>query len=65
MEGRLSSHTKSERAKADVEFEKVQSDARQREKARDKRSSETQPRDDNIARLKALRLARDAAEAED
>jgi hypothetical protein len=58
----MSDHTKSARARADAEFEKVQSDGRAREKARDQRDTETQTRDDNTARLKAARLARDAAE---
>ncbi len=58
----MSDNTKSARARADAEFEKLQSDNRAREKARDKRDTETQTRDDNTARLKAARLARDAAE---
>ena len=61
----MSEHTKSARAKADAEFEKVQTQAREREKARDVRDSEVQKRDDNTARLKAQRLARDAAAKKD
>jgi hypothetical protein len=57
----MSEHTKSARAKADAEFEKVQTQAREREKVRDTRDEVEQARDDNIARLKAQRLARDAA----
>ncbi len=59
--GSVSEHTKSARAKADAEFEKVQTQAREREKVRDTRDEAAQARDDNIARLKAQRLARDAA----
>lgn len=57
----MSEHTKSARAKADAEFEKVQTQAREREKVRDTRDEATHARDENIARLKAQRLARDAA----
>ena len=59
----MSEHTKSARAKADAEFEKVQTQAREREKARDVRDAAMQVRDDNTAKLKAQRLARDAAKA--
>lgn len=58
----MSNRTTSARAKADAEFEKVQSEARGREIAHDKPDTVTQGRDDNTARLKGLRLARDAAE---
>ena len=58
----MSEHTKSARARADAEFEKVQTQAREREKARDTRDAAEQARDDNTAKLKAQRLARDAAE---
>ncbi|NNM73424.1 hypothetical protein [Enterovirga aerilata] len=58
----MSDHTKSARAKAEAEFQKVQSEARDRDRIRDRRHSETQARDDNTARLKALRLAADGAE---
>ena len=56
----MSEHTKSARARADAEFEKVQTQAREREKVRDARDEALHARDENIARLKAQRLARDA-----
>lgn len=56
----MSRHTREARAKADAEFEKVQSEARAREKARDARDTESDAQEAKTARLKALRLARDA-----
>ena len=61
----MSEHAKDERAKADAAYEKLQRDARAREKEREKQAEGLKARDDNIARLKALRLARDAAERKD
>ena len=58
----MSEHTKDERAKTDAAYEKLQRDARARERDRAKQAEELKARDDNMARLKALRLARDAAE---
>ena len=58
----VSEHTTDERAKTDAAYEKLQRDARAREREREKQAEELKARDDNMARLKALRLARDAAE---
>ena len=52
----MSSHTKSARAKADVEFEKTQTQAHERNKAKSERDAVAQAGDDKIARLKAQRL---------
>ncbi|MGA0595142.1 hypothetical protein [Enterovirga sp. CN4-39] len=58
----MNDHTRSARAKADAEFEKLQSQARAREKTLSERETQIQARDDNTARLKGLRLARDEAD---
>ena len=58
----MSDHTKEERFKTDAAYEKMQREARAREKEREKLAEELKARDDNTARLKALRLARDEAE---
>ena len=58
----MSEQTSDECAMADAAYEKMLRDAQAREKEREKQVEEPKARDDNIARLKALRLARDAAE---
>ena len=56
----MKNYTTAARAKADAEFEKFQIQPPEREKTLTEDEAKTQARDDNMARLKSSRLARDA-----
>jgi hypothetical protein len=56
----MKNHTTAARAKADAEFEKVQTQPPERDKVLTEDELKIQARDDNMARLKSSRLARDA-----
>ncbi len=58
----MSDHTRNARAKAEAEFEKLKVQAREREKMLTEQEAKALARDENTARLKGLRLAREQGE---